>query len=267
MQGVTLLISGYVFLAVLAAPAVLFAGEPAPVPYPEAPAAQPDTGSDPTQPGVEVEPEATGKETGKDAAGSSDPDSAPNGPTGAPAEAGADKGQRSGRSGKRKRANAAAVLTVSMKNIKFHPRNVTIDPGDTVRWENRDEEKHNALGEDNSFHTPVIGQGESSEHTFEKSGKFPYFCSLHQGMTGKITVAGSGGGGSGSGGTGSRSGGTSTSSGTSSGTTGFGSGGFGSGGTTSSLPSTGQDLLWLVLAGTGLVTLGAALRLLIARRY
>jgi Copper binding proteins, plastocyanin/azurin family len=153
---------------------------------------------------------------------------------------------------------------VLMRDIEFQPRNFTIDPGDTVRWENEDSEPHNAIGENQSFETPVIDQGESSEHTFQESGKFPYFCSIHSGMDGTITVRGSGSGGSGSGGsgsegnsgdTGSGTGGTAASGG-SSGSSGTGSGSSGSG-SNSNLPATGHDLLWLGLIGWGLMALGA----------
>ena len=101
--------------------------------------------------------------------------------------------------GKQRGASAAATRTVAMRNIKFNPRNITIDRGDTVTWENEDAERHNAIGEDNSFDTPVIDQGETSQHTFNNAGTIDYFCTLHANMEGTITVRGSGGGGGGGG--------------------------------------------------------------------
>jgi LPXTG-motif cell wall-anchored protein len=183
-------------------------------------------------------------------------------------------------------ARAAATRTVVMRNIKFNPRDIAIDPGDTVRWENDDSEKHNAIGEDGKFETPVIGEGESSQHTFNSPGKIEYFCSLHANMDGTITVRGSGGGGGGSGGGG---GGGSGGGGGGSDDTSNGAGGASGGGSTgstgstgsiftpsessspggsssSSLPATGEDLPWLALLGYGLLALGALLRLFVFSR-
>jgi plastocyanin len=161
-------------------------------------------------------------------------------------------------------ATVAATRTVAMQDNFFKPKRITIDPGDTVRWENRGEADHNALTKNREL-APTIGPGESSEHTFNNAGKVDYFCSLHQGMTGTIQVgaSSSGGGGSGGGGSGGTTGSGGTGgigSGSSSGSTSSGGGSFGSGsssGGSSSLASTGSELLWLGLTGYGLLALGA----------
>jgi plastocyanin len=257
MRGVTLL-AGLALLGSLAVPAGLLASEQAADPVtgevvPGAPDAAADGAEAPDPVTGEVVPGA--------------PDAAPDG-----AEAPYDPTPQSARE---QTAIAAATRTIVMEDIEFQPRKVTIDPGDTVRWENRDAERHDALGEDGTFETPVISQGESSSHTFDREGKFPYFCSIHQGMTGTIQVGSSSGGGGGSGGGGSGGGGSGGTTGSSfssgfgsvssSGTTSSGgSGGFGSvssSGGSSSLASTGSELLWLGLIGYGLIALGAFARL------
>lgn len=267
MQGVTLLVSGCVFLASLAAPGVLFASvDPDPAPPGEAPGVTPPEGAAPTEPGDDGDdPQDAGSQPDKDEDGTPPatvPE--PNGSTNEianaqPAEAGSRRGGKG--------AKAAAVRTVAMRDgSKFKPRNIKIDVGDTVRWENESDVAHDAIGEKNSFETPIIDGGESSEHPFDEAGKYPYFCSIHQGMTGKIQVGSSStGGGGGSGGTDSGSGGTAApggTSGTASGTGGTGSfGSSGSSGTSSSLPATGSELLWLGLMGYGLLAIGAFVRL------
>jgi len=248
MQGVTLL-AGLALLGSLAVPTALPASEegPAPAPgevVPAGPAPEPAPAAPPAAP-----PDAPEAE--------SDPAAPPR-----------DDGGRD----REPDARAAATRTVLMEGIEFKPRRITIDPGDTVEWENRDEARHDALGENGSFETPIIDRGETSSHTFDRKGRFPYFCSIHQGMTGTIQVGSSSRGGGGGGGEGSDSGGTSsgsggvagggTSSGTSSATGGTGSfGSTGSSGTSSSLPSTGSELLWLGLIGYALVAFGAFVRL------
>jgi LPXTG-motif cell wall-anchored protein len=247
--GVSLLVAGCVALVVLAAPAVLLASE-----QPVAPPAQ----VEPTQPAT---PEPGDEGT-------------------APEQL--EPVTNSAKDGARADARAAATRTVVMRNIKFNPRNITIDPGDTVRWENEDSEKHNAIGENGKFETPVIGKGESSQHTFNSAGRIKYFCSLHANMDGTITVGSSGGGGGGGsggsgggrsgGGSGEASGGSAgTSSGGSIGATSGGAGStFGSSstgdGSSSSLPATGEDLPWLALLGYGVLALGALLRLFVFSR-
>ena len=279
-SAVALVVSGYVFLVTLAAPAVLFASEdPGAVPPGEPVGAPPETEVQAADPPIGgAEPGSGSGAPPQDAAGDATGAPPPVPVTDAP-ETSAAPGEPpptgKGRRGEDPEATTSATHTVLMRDIEFKPRNLTIDPGDTVRWENEDSEPHNAIGEDNSFETPVIDQGETSEHTFQNSGKYPYFCTIHQGMDGTITVrgsgSGSGSGGSGSGGSGSGSGSGDTASGSggsaASGGSGGGTSATGSGDTTgssssSSLPATGLDVLWLGLIGWGLLALGAGLLLL-----
>jgi LPXTG-motif cell wall-anchored protein len=284
MQGrreMVLLIGGYVFLASLAAPAVLFATEDpqppptaseaptqsaAPAPASEAPtqSAAPAPVTDEQAPAAEEQPTSEAPPAPDEKAEVS-----------APTPAGSTQTRTKNAS-----ARASATRTVAMRDIKFKPPNITIDPGDTVQWRNDDPERHNALGENGSFETPVIDKGETSSHTFNRKGSYPYFCSIHAGMEGRITVGassggGSGGSGGGSGGGGSASGGIGGSAATGSGSAGFGIGSTGTTGTTSAsgsgststLPATGSDLVWLALIGAGLLTLGAATALVARRVY
>jgi LPXTG-motif cell wall-anchored protein len=276
-QGTILLVGGYVFLASLAAPGLLFATESpeAPPTASEAPApsAPPTLDQQPPAPDEQAlvhdeqpipEPQPASDET---------PEVSAPTPAWPPTSAGPTQTRT-----KNVSARASATRTVAMRDIKFKPRNITIDPGDTVQWRNDDPERHNALGENGSFETPVIGEGETSSHTFNRKGSYPYFCSLHAGMEGRIAVGassggGSGGSGGGSGGGGSGTGGAGGSDATGSSTAGLSIGSTGTTGTTSSsgststLPATGSDLVWLALIGAGLLTLGAATALVARRVY
>jgi plastocyanin len=280
MQGVTLVVSVTVFFVTLAAPAGLLASEP----VDPAPAGTPAAAPEPTTPplgGTEAEvgePAPTGGEPAPTGGEPAPTGGAPQAPAPAPASDVAQPPATQpeatiapAKGGKQRGASAAATRTVAMRNIKFNPRDITVDRGDTVTWENEDAERHNAIGENNSFDTPVIDQGETSQHTFNNAGTIDYFCTLHANMEGTITVRGSGGGGGGSGGGGdgstdggSGAGGTAAP-GTGSGTTGIGSSGTtgttSSSSSSSSLPVTGSDLLWLALIGYGLLAIGAFVRL------
>lgn len=270
-----LLVSGYVFAVTLVSPAVLFASEdPEVVPAGEPVVAPPGAAAQPPQTA------GTEPESGSEVPGQEPEDGATGPPPPTPAtdpvkpSTGGDEARPQsggGRRGGGPKAIASATRTVAMRDIEFKPRNLTIDPGDTVRWENQESEPHNAIGENRSFETPVINEGETSEHTFQRSGDYPYFCSIHQGMDGTITVRGSGSNGSGSGGSGSGGGsggsgsgigGTAASGTSGGGTTATGSGSTTGSGSSSSLPATGLDVLWLGLIGWGLLAFGAGLALL-----
>jgi LPXTG-motif cell wall-anchored protein len=171
-----------------------------------------------------------------------------------------------------------ATHDVAMRDIKFVPREITVDVGDTVTWTNEDSVDHNAIADDDSFRTPTFGEGESASVTIDQAGSFPYFCSLHANMEGRISTTGSepseDGGGSGGGGSGGGSGSSSgddplipgaSGSGTSSGA---GTGTDSSSGTSGdgSLPQTGADSVWLAVAGAWLLAVGAAVRAAVAGR-
>jgi plastocyanin len=286
-QGTILLVGGHVFLASLAAPGLLFATESPEAPPADSEAPPPSVAPEPPdmqspapqqQPAPQAPPasDETATVTAPTPAGRASDETAT---VTAPTPAGPTQTRTKDKTDET--ARASATRTVAMRDIKFKPRNITIDPGDTVQWRNDDPERHNALGENGSFETPVIEEGETSSHTFDREGSYPYFCSLHAGMEGRITVGASSGGGSGGSGGGSDGGGSGTGSSGSFGSTGGGAASSSTGstgttgttstsgsgsGSTSSLPTTGHELVWLALIGAGLLTVGAALTALAARR-
>jgi LPXTG-motif cell wall-anchored protein len=172
---------------------------------------------------------------------------------------------------------------VAMRDYKFVPKEITVEVGDTVTFTNEDSADHNAIAEDDSFRTPTFGEGESESVTISEPGSYPYFCSLHSNMEGRISTPGSessGGGSGGSGGGGSSTGedGGSGSSGDSlflpgdPGASGDTAGSAGSGGSPSassgrsSLPLTGSDSVWLAIAGAWMLAVGVAVRFAVAGR-
>jgi plastocyanin len=157
---------------------------------------------------------------------------------------------------------AAASQSVAIENFLFAPATVNVDVGDSVTWTNRDEEPHTATGNGGSFNTGTLDQNQSGSHTFTRAGRFPYICALHPSMKGTVVVAGGSSGGSSGGDDGSASGSGAGDSGAGDTATAPGvTGGAGSG---SSLPSTGLQLLAVVLVGMALTASGAGLRRLLA---
>jgi plastocyanin len=77
---------------------------------------------------------------------------------------------------------------VEISNLMFVPENVSVHPGDTVVWTNKDDRDHTVVAQDGSFASTVIHHGESFSHKFEKPGTFTYGCKLHPRMKGVVTV-------------------------------------------------------------------------------
>jgi plastocyanin len=81
-----------------------------------------------------------------------------------------------------------AAAEVKIDNFSFGPVTVTVPPGTTVTWTNRDDIPHTVVSTDGSFKSKVLDTDEKFSFTFSKPGTYPYFCSIHPKMTGKIVV-------------------------------------------------------------------------------
>ena len=84
-------------------------------------------------------------------------------------------------------AAAAATIKVEIKGFKFSPAAVTAHVGDTIVWTNDDPMPHTATARTGEWDVP-IAPGKSASFVIAKVGTFDYFCKIHPGMTGKITV-------------------------------------------------------------------------------
>lgn len=87
------------------------------------------------------------------------------------------------------------IVDIPQSSTKFIPEKLTIYVGDTVRWTNSDDSipKHLFASIPGSSDKPEIdiidlSSGHVWEHTFNKEGRYPYFCFIHQGMIGEIIV-------------------------------------------------------------------------------
>lgn len=79
---------------------------------------------------------------------------------------------------------------VKIDNFNFGPGTLTVPVGTTVTWINRDDIPHTVVSSDDSksFKSKVLDTDEKFSFTFSKAGTFPYFCSIHPKMTGKVVV-------------------------------------------------------------------------------
>ncbi len=79
---------------------------------------------------------------------------------------------------------------VKIDNFSFGPGTLTVPPGTTVTWTNRDDIPHTVVSTDDpkTFKSKVLDTDEKFSFTFSKAGTYPYFCSIHPKMTGKVVV-------------------------------------------------------------------------------
>ncbi len=85
-------------------------------------------------------------------------------------------------------------VTVIRNAFKLNPQDITIKVGETIKWTNTDERKHNLAsipgsgpGDELEIFS-VMEPGSVYSHMFKTPGEYPYFCFIHNQMTGKITV-------------------------------------------------------------------------------
>jgi plastocyanin len=82
----------------------------------------------------------------------------------------------------------AASMEVKIDNFSFGPAAITVPAGTTVTWTNRDDIPHTVVSDDKVFKSKVLDTDEKFSYTFSKPGTYPYFCSVHPKMTGKVIV-------------------------------------------------------------------------------
>jgi plastocyanin len=82
----------------------------------------------------------------------------------------------------------STTAEVKIDNFSFGPVTLTIPVGTTVTWTNRDDIPHTVVSDDKVFKSKVLDTDEKFSFTFTKAGTYPYFCSVHPKMTGKVVV-------------------------------------------------------------------------------
>ncbi|WP_292487568.1 plastocyanin/azurin family copper-binding protein [Methanohalobium sp.] len=82
------------------------------------------------------------------------------------------------------------TVEIEIEDFEFKPNEVTISPGDTVKWANLDSATHNARQtiDNPEFYSPNLQQGDSFNHTFDEEGTYDYICTIHPYMEGTVTV-------------------------------------------------------------------------------
>jgi 3',5'-cyclic-AMP phosphodiesterase len=79
---------------------------------------------------------------------------------------------------------------IGIDNFSFTPTVLTVKPGTTVTFINKDDVPHLIVNTQNRFKaSPILDTDQRFSATLTKPGTYDYFCSLHPMMVGKIIVA------------------------------------------------------------------------------
>jgi plastocyanin len=73
-------------------------------------------------------------------------------------------------------------------NNSYSPNPIEAKVGETVTWVNDDTAIHTATSTNGSFDSDILQRGQTFSYTFDKEGEYPYFCTLHPNMVGKLVV-------------------------------------------------------------------------------
>lgn len=77
---------------------------------------------------------------------------------------------------------------VTIQNFAFNPATTTVKAGTKVTWTNEDSTTHHVVSDNGVFDSGALNNGQSYSFTFNKTGSYPYHCSIHPSMTGNIVV-------------------------------------------------------------------------------
>ena len=79
------------------------------------------------------------------------------------------------------------IRNVAISDFTFSPSPLTVNQGETVRWQNNGPSPHTTTSA-GLWDSGAIAQGGTFTRTFNTPGTFNYVCTLHAGMTGQVVV-------------------------------------------------------------------------------
>jgi plastocyanin len=82
----------------------------------------------------------------------------------------------------------SSATEVTVDNFTFAPQALTVPVNSTVTWVNKDDVPHVIASSDELFKSKALDTDDKYSYTFTKAGTYPYYCSVHPKMVGKIVV-------------------------------------------------------------------------------
>jgi hypothetical protein len=83
-----------------------------------------------------------------------------------------------------------SLVDVTIQGSSYLPATVTIDPGETVRWTNKDFLQHTVTSTSGVFDSGFLSMNQQFSYTFNDPGTYDYICMVHPFMAGKVIVRG-----------------------------------------------------------------------------
>lgn len=77
---------------------------------------------------------------------------------------------------------------VWMQSSLYNPETITVTAGTTITWTNKDGIIHTVTSDTGLFDSGNIASNGTYSLKFANSGTFPYHCTFHPAMTGKVVV-------------------------------------------------------------------------------
>lgn len=87
-----------------------------------------------------------------------------------------------------KTKNNVTANTVSIENMSFKGSSLAVKAGTEVTWKNNDSITHTVTSDTGAFESGNLAPGNTYKHVFDKTGTYPYICSLHPTMRATIIV-------------------------------------------------------------------------------
>jgi plastocyanin len=85
-------------------------------------------------------------------------------------------------------AGVGPATTVSMDHNTFIPSEITVVPGTTVTWVNKETMPHTVVDMNKRFRSKTLAKDAGFSFTFATEGDYDYQCSIHPNMKGKVIV-------------------------------------------------------------------------------
>lgn len=88
----------------------------------------------------------------------------------------------------------AGGAAITAKDFAFTPDKISVKAGDSITFTNEDTAKHEPTSgtpsaKGDAFTAVTLnGSGTTGTITIAKAGTYPFYCAIHEGMTGTITV-------------------------------------------------------------------------------
>lgn len=88
----------------------------------------------------------------------------------------------------RARGDGTKGTEIQVDNFTFVPDTLAVPLNSTVTWINKDDIPHVVASSDGVFKSKALDTDQKYSYTFTKAGTYPYFCSIHPKMVGKVVV-------------------------------------------------------------------------------